>query len=202
MPVDTLRLDRLIEAEIPRPSRLRIIRLADWLHPSRLAIAASILVLVVLGGLLLSTSGGPVLASTADMAQFHDDLVAGRVPVTRVDSMQAVNQALAAQWAQSPQVPNMPAEHVMACCMRSVKNKRVACVLLQGEGEPVSMTVAKVSDVRIPECPMVARNGIEYHVVSTGPLNMVMTQRGERWVCLIAKLPADRLMELASSLQF
>ena len=90
----------------------------------------------------------------------------------------------------------------MACCMRTVKNKKVACVLLQGEGEPVSMTVAKASDVRIPDCPMVTRGGIDYHVQSTGSLNMVMTERDGRWVCLISKLPATRLMELASSLQF
>jgi hypothetical protein len=120
----------------------------------------------------------------------------------QVDSLQACNQALAAQWAQSPQIPNMPADHVMACCMRSVKNKKVACVLLQSEGEPVSMTVANASDVHIPDCPMVMRDGTEYHVQSTGSLNMVMTQRGGRWVCLIAKLPANRLMQLASSLQF
>jgi len=202
MPMDTSRLDTFLESQIPRASSSRIIRLSDWLHPRRLAIAASILAVALLGGLLLSTSSSPVMASTQDMAQFHEDMVSGRVPVMHVDSLQACNQALAAQWAQSPQIPNMPADHVMACCMRSVKNKKVACVLLQGEGEPVSMTVANASDVHIPDCPMVMRDGDEYHVQSAGSLNMVMTQRDGRWVCLIAKLPADRLMQLASSLQF
>lgn len=202
MPVDTSRLDALLELQIPRASSARIMRIADWLHPRQLAIAASILVVVLLGGLLLSTSSGPVMASTQDMAQFHEDMVSGRVPVMHVDSLRACNQALAAQWAQSPTIPNMPADHVMACCMHLVKNKKVACVLLQGEGEPVSMTVANAADVHIPDCPTVMRDGIEYHVQSTGSLNMVMTQRDDRWVCLIAKLPADRLMQLASSLQF
>jgi len=202
VPINTSRLDAYIESQIPKPGHARVFHLADWLHPRRLAIAASILVVVLLGGLLLSTSGGPVMASTEDMAQFHEDMVSGRVAVMHVDSMRACNAALAAQWAQSPRIPNMPADHVMACCMRSVKNKKVACVLLQGEGEPVSMTVANVSDVHIPACPVVMRDGVEFRVQSTGALNMVMTQRGERWVCLIGKLPADRLMQLAGSLQF
>jgi hypothetical protein len=202
MPMDTSRLDAFVESQIPRPSSARVIRLSDWLHPRRLAIAAGILAVALLGGLLLSTSSAPVMASTEDMAQFHEDMVSGRVPVMHVDSMRACNQALAAQWARSPRIPNMPADHVMACCMRSVKNKKVACVLLQGEGEPVSMTVANVSDVHIPNCTELMHNGVEYHVQATGSLNMVMTQRDGRWVCVIAKLPADRLMELASSLQF
>jgi hypothetical protein len=201
MPVDTSRLERLIHAQIPPAVAARSLRAWQWFRPMR-AVAASFMILAILGALLLSTSGGPVLASTAEMAQFHNDLVSGRVPVTRVDSMQAANKALAAQWAQSPQMPNMPNDHVMACCMRSVKNKKMACVLLKGDGEPVTMTVANASDMQLPTSPTKTRNGIEYHVQSAGALNMVMTLREGRWICLIAKLPVDRLMDLASSLQF
>jgi hypothetical protein len=201
MPVDTSRLERQLRAQIPaRPARLAIG--SRWLRPMRAAVAASFLLVAGMIALLVSTSGGPVLASTTEMAQFHNDLVSGRVPVTRVDSMQAANQALAAQWAQSPQVPNMPNDHVMACCMRSVKNKKMACVLLKGDGEPVTLTVANASDMQTPTSPIMTRNGIQYHVQSAGSLNMVMTDRGGRWVCLIAKLPPDRLMDLASSLEF
>jgi hypothetical protein len=136
------------------------------------------------------------------MAKFHDDLVAGRVPVTRVDSVQAANATLASEWSTSPQVPNVPNEHVMACCMRSVQNKRMACVLLKGEGEPVTMTVANASEMRPPVSPVTTRDGVQYHVQSVGDLNMVMTERHERWVCLIGKVPSGRLIDLAASLQF
>jgi len=201
MPVDTTGLDRLIRSAIPAPSVGRGVLSMRWFRPMR-AVAASFLVIAVIAGIMLSMSGQPVEASVADMAKFHNDLVAGRVPVTRVDSIQDANKVLAAQWAESPKMPNMPEDHVMACCMRSVKNRKMACALLQGDGEPVSMTVANASDMKTPSSPVVTHNGIEYHVQSVGALNMVMTQRNGRWVCLIAKLPEARLMDLASSLQF
>ena len=196
MPVDTSRLERMLGSQIPPEPAERSRRIWIWSRPMR-AVAASFVILAALGALLLSSSGGPVLASTNEMVQFHNDLVSGRVPVTRVDSMQAANKVLTTQWAQSPRMPDMPADHVMACCMRSVRNKKMACVLLKGDGQPVTMTVAKASDMKLPTSPAVTRNGIEFHVQSAGEVNMVMTQREGRWICLIAKLPVDRLMDLA-----
>lgn len=201
MPVDTSGLEHLLQSRIPIRPAARSNRPWKWFRPMR-AVAASFILMAALAALLLTTSGGPVLASTNEMVQFHNDLISGRVSVTRVDSMQAANKVLAAQWAQSPQMPSMPDDHVMACCMRSVKNKKMACVLLKGDGEPVTMTVANASDMQMPTSPTMTRGGIEYHVQSAGAVNMVMTQREGRWICLIAKLPVDRLMDLASSLQF
>jgi hypothetical protein len=201
MPVDASRLERLIEARIPRPAARPAIQLAEWLRPFR-AVAASLLIVGIIGALLFATSGGPVIASAADMAQFHDDMVSGRVAVTHVASIDAANKTLAAEWAQSPQIPNMPADHVMACCMRSVKNKKVACVLMEDSGGPISMTVANASDMQTPTSPIVTRGGVTYHVQSVGQLNMVMTERNGRWICMIARLPVERLMDLASSLEF
>ncbi len=201
MPIDTSGLERMLGSQIPTQRPLRFVQPLRWFHPMR-ALAASIAAIALLAALLVTTSGGPVLASATEMAQFHNDLVSGRVPAMRVDSVDAANKTIAAQWAQSPQVPNMPDDHVMACCMRSVKNKKMVCVLLKGNGEPVTMTVANASDMQLPRSPIVTQNGVEYHVQSSGQLNMVMTERGGRWVCLIAKLPANALMDLASNLQF
>lgn len=197
--VDTSHLDRLIQARIPRPAAIRPVL---WLGPQRIAIAACLMAAIGFAALLIGTSGGPVMASTAEMAQLHDDLVSGRIPTTQVNSVQAANGALAAQWAQSPQVPNIPQDHVMACCMRSMKNKKMACVLFKGEGEPVTMTVANASDMQMPASSTSVRNGIEYQVQSIGTLNMVMTQRNGRLICLIAKLPIDRLIDLSAGLEF
>jgi anti-sigma factor RsiW len=201
MPVDTSRLERLVEAQIPRPAARATIRLSQWLRPFR-AIAASLLIAGIIGALLFATSGGPAIASAADMAKFHDDLVSGRVAVTHVASVDAANKTLAAEWAQSPRIPNMPADHVMACCMGSVKNKKVACVLMEDSGGPISMTVANASDMQAPASPTVTRGGVTYHVQSVGQLHMVMTERNGRWICLIGKMSADRMMDLASSLEF
>ncbi len=86
--------------------------------------------------------------------------------------------------------------------MRSVKNKKVACVLLEDNGGPVTMTVAKASDMQSPASPTVIRGGVTYHVQAVGRLNMVMTERNGRWICLIGQVSADRLMVLADQLQF
>ena len=202
MPVDTSRLERALRAEIPPPPREQRATARLWLRPVR-TIAASFLVLAALAAVLfLSTSSGPVLASPARMAKLHNDLVSGKVPVVQVDSIKEANEVLSRQWRNSPEVPSVPEDHVMACCMKSVKDKKVACVLMKREGVTVSMMVAHSPDVRLPDAPMTVRNGISYRVQSSGRLNMVMTERQGRWVCLIGELPAERLMNLADGLQF
>jgi len=120
----------------------------------------------------------------------------------QVDSVDAANKALSAQWPQAPDVPNVPANHVMACCMKSVKDKKVACVLLKREGVPVTMTVANAADMQLPKVPKVNRSGVAYYVQSSGTINMVMAEREGRWVCLIGELASDRLMDLADQLRF
>lgn len=200
MPVSTSKLEAMIRSKIPQPARTRSMRIG-WFRPVR-AIAASITLLAILAAALLSTSGGPALASPAQMAQFHQSLVSGEVPATQVDSIEAANQVLTAQWPQSPQLPDVPQNHVMACCMNSVKDKKLACVLLKREGVPVTMTVANASDMKLPKSPKVEHAGVSYHVQSFEQVNMVMTERDGRWVCLISELPAERLMEIAQKLEF
>jgi hypothetical protein len=201
LPVDTSGLERMIEAQIPRAGVQAAMRIWKWLRPSR-AIAASLLIFAMIGAVLIATWGGPAMASPAEMAQLHDDLVSGRTTVTRVDSVAAANKMLAGQWESSPQIPNIPAQYVMACCMRSVKNKKVACILLEDNGGPVTMTVAKASDMRSPTSPTVNRGGVTYHVQAVGRLNMVMIERNDRWICLMGRVSNDRLMDLAGQLQF
>ena len=196
-PVDTTTLDRRLRQAIPRrrPMVLRLMRPLT-------AVAASITILAVLAATLLTTSSGEVLASPAQMAQVHQDIVANRIPVTRVNSIDEAGKVLSQQWPGTPNLPRPPESHVMACCMKSIKDKRVACVLLNNEGTPVTMTVAKSSDMRLPKGTVIAHNGVDYHVQSTSNLNMVSTERNGRWVCLIGETSSDRLMQIAERLQF
>jgi hypothetical protein len=205
MPVDISRLAARLRMEIPAPGQadgsIPNKRWQMWIRPLR-AVAASLLLLAVLAGILVTTSGGPVLASPMQMAQLHEDMVAGRMAAMEVDSVAAANKSIQDQWAQSPRIPSVPQEHVMACCVRSIRNKKVACVLLKGTGEPVTMTVADATDLSLPDSPTAVRDGIVYHVQSTGSLNMVMTVRDGRWICLIGRVQVSKLMDLASGLGF
>ncbi len=205
MPVDTSRLERRLRAEIgdvgqtatPAASRLRI----GWSRFTKLA-AAAVVLLAALVGVLVLTSGGPALASATQMAQVHENIVSGRTPVMQVDSIEEAGRMLASQWPQSPNLPGVPEQHVMACCMQSVKSTKMACVLLKKEGVPVTMAVARSADMRLPSSPTRTRAGVTYHVQSAGVLNMVMTERQDRWICLIGELSEERLMDLADQLKF
>jgi hypothetical protein len=120
----------------------------------------------------------------------------------KVASIEEASRMLAKQWPQSPDLPDAPEQHVMACCMQSVKNKKMACVLLKKEDVPVTMAVARSTDMEMPSSPTRTRGGVTYHVQSTGRLNMVMTERNERWICLIGEMPQEHLMDLADQLKF
>jgi hypothetical protein len=212
MPVDTSGLERSVRAAIPelnqaRPESLRIGR---WLRSVR-GVAASLMLLgAIVAAILISTSGGEALASPAQMAQLHDDLVSGKAHVQQVDSIESANKFLAAQWSgPAPAVPDLPKEHVMACCMKSISDKRVACVLLKGHGgEPLTLSVAKAADMRLPKNGQtLERDGITYHAQSSeagqsGAVNMVMFERNGRWVCLMGRTPVEQLVGVAGELKF
>lgn len=206
MPVETSSLESRLLAALPelvqhkaqatRPGRSFWMRL----KPFR-AVAASLLVIGVIAAVLLSSSSGPALASASEMAQMHYDLVSGKTPILAVDSIQAANRALADP--SSRDAHSVPQEHVMACCMKTIKNKRVACVLLKTEGVPVTLSVANASDMKLPkDTTTIQQGGHTYHVQTSGNLNMVMGDQHGRWVCLIGELPGERLAQLASQLQF
>jgi hypothetical protein len=197
-PVDTGRLGRALRSEIPRPAGRR----AAYWFPLRAAAAGILIVGAVAAGIVFATAGGAALASPAQMARMHEELVSGQSPAVQVDSIEAANQVLAGEQPHFPTLPDMPPDHVMACCMRSVKDKKVACLLMRRDNVPVSLMVARSRDVRAPTSAVIARHGTSYRVQSVGDVNMVMTERNDRWVCLVAQLPAERLMDIADQLKF
>jgi hypothetical protein len=201
-PVDTSGLLKAVEAQIPRskahPRRLKL----TWLSPMRAA-AASLLVLGLIVALVINSSSGPVLASAERLAHIHEEvLAAGGNHVTPVDSIGAANVALAAKWPGAPSVPELPRDHVMSCCIHTMGRKKIVCVAFQTDGVPITMAVAQAADVKLPASETLSIGGVTYYVQSRGGINMVMTERGGRWVCLMGKLPVNRLAELASSLRF
>lgn len=204
LPVDTRRLEAMLKQQVPSlaPQPNRSHPILSFIRPMR-AVAASVAALFVISAVLFYMSASPVSASPQHMAQLHEDVVSGRTPVMKVDSIEAAGESLSQQWPGSPELPGVPQEHVMACCMKSVHNRKVAVVLLQGHsGGPVTMTVAKASDMKAPKGPKVEHDGFTYHTESSGKLNMVSTERDGRYVCLIGSLPTEELMDLASELRF
>jgi hypothetical protein len=195
-PVDTKHLDKQLRAALPsaRPSRgLR------WARPLA-ALAASLLIILTAALVLMPTR--TVMASAPEMAQIHRDLVSGRMPSIEVASIEEANRSIAAMTGTFPGLPAPPDAHGLACCMRSVRNKQVACVLLHHGATPVTMAVAPADQVSCAATGVVRRDGREYHLQAVDNLNMVMTRRAGRWVCLIGETSAEELIDLAASLRF
>jgi hypothetical protein len=198
MPVDTSRLDSALRARIPRPQKIRLMRL----RPVQAVAASFVLVTALTAALFIATSSGPALAEATQMAQVHQDIVSGRLPIMRVSSIEQANRMLAVESPGAPSLPQLPQEHVMACCMKSVHNKKMACVLLKQDGTPITLAVAKASEMKLPPAPQIVRNGTSYRAQSVGRINMVMTERNGRWLCLMGEVPADRLVDVAAQVQF
>jgi hypothetical protein len=198
-PVDTSNLDKALRARIPvsrRPWRVLSLR------PIRAAAASLVLVSAIVTAIMLSASSGPALAEPAQMAQVHHDIVSGRFPVMRVDSIEAANRMLNSQSPDAPTLPQVPDTHVMACCMKSIHNKKMACVLLKNDGVPITLAVASAADMKLGPAPVLKRNGIDYRMQTVGNLNMVMTEHDGKWLCLMGEVPADRLTEVAAQVRF
>ena len=199
VPVDTSNLDKAIRAQIPQVHQQRRIL---SLRPLRAIAASVLLVSGIVATIMLSTSSGPALAEAAQMAQVHQDIVSGRVPVMQVASIAEANRMLNSQSPGAPALPQMPESHVMACCMKSVHNKKMACVLLKSEGVPITLAVASAADMKLAPAPITSRNGIDYRVQKVGDLSMVMTEQDGKWLCLIGQMPADHLIDVAAQVRF
>jgi hypothetical protein len=201
MPVDTTNLDKAIRARIaPPPPRRRWPILA--LRPLRAVAASLLLVSVIAAAIMLSASSGPALAEPTQMAQVHQDIVSGRIPVMQVASIEQANRMLNEQSPGAPTLPQVPDSHVMACCMKSVQNKKMACVLLKDQGVPITLAVARAADMKLAPAPVMSRNGIDYRVQKVGDLSMVMTEHNGKWLCLIGQVSAERLMDVAAQVRF
>jgi hypothetical protein len=201
MPVDLTNLEKVIESQIAHPTNLGRWRVLT-LRPLRAIAASVVLVSAIAAAILLSASSGPALAEAAQMAQVHQDIVSGKVPVMQVSSIDAANRLLNQESPGAPALPQLPESHVMACCMKSVHDKKMACVLLKDEGAPVTLAVASAGDMKLPAVPVQTRDGVDYRIQHVGKLSMVMTERNGKWLCLIGQLPAERLMDMATQVKF
>jgi hypothetical protein len=201
LPVDLTNLDQALKAMIPPPTANSRWRISTF-RPLRAIAASLVLVSAIAAAIMLSASSGPALAEAPQMAQMHEEIVSGRFPVMQVSSIDGANRMLNQESPGAPSLPQLPDSHVMACCMKSVHNKKMACVLLKSEGVPVTLAVASASDMKLPTAPIRARNGIEYRVQHVGNLSMVMTERNGKWLCLIGALPAEGLMDMAAQVKF
>lgn len=195
MPVDTSRVAAAIRSHIPARPRRRVL---GW----PMGIAA--MLLIALGVFVaVGTFSGPALASSHDLADIHDQISSGHSGmVVKVASIDDAASAISQQWAHAPKLPRMPYKHVMACCVHKVANSKMAVVGLEVAGEQLTMAVAESGEITAAEGETVVRDGIKYKISSADGVNMAMTERDGRWVCLMGRAPIDSLISVISKLEF
>lgn len=198
-PVDASRVARRVEAELGgqrvEPRR----RVVGWLS------AAAAVVLLVLGLAVMNHTASPVVAAPAELVQLHKHVASGGHGATTVRSIDEAQRAIAAQWPDAPELPAPPTaavdgEQVMACCLGHIGSRKLACVLIEGGDRPVTMVVANAKDVKPAEGDAIERDGRRFYTHEMRGVNMVATQRGERYICLMGEVPIDRLIEIAQRL--
>jgi hypothetical protein len=172
-----------------------------WWGAIRTAILIA-MVVVLVAVALFDWSVHPAMASAPQLAQVNEDLIAKRVPVIGVNSIDAANKVLAGQWTQAPPLPQLPKQHVTACAIDALGNKRLACVVLDQTDGPITMTIARVADMAMPAVPIVSQGPVTCGVQSVSGLNMVLLRRDGNWVCLMGRVSQAALLELAGGLQF
>jgi hypothetical protein len=197
-PVDTTRMDKALREQLPPAATRKPRRWAGQIS----AAAACLAVIFTL--MFVTLQGRPVQASPNMMAQMHQDIVSGKVPTMKAESIEEANQAIAAMAGgkgETLRLPEAPDTHTMACCMRNIGNKKVACVLLKNGGKPVTMSVASAKDISAPAGPAVEHNGQVYYVQSSGTLHMVSCRKDTLWICLISETGKDGLIAMAERLK-
>ncbi|MBI1369752.1 MAG: hypothetical protein GC162_13985 [Planctomycetes bacterium] len=202
-PVDTTAVSSRLRTKMIRcraDNRSAIFGFPVWARwVGRSAIAASLLVAVTLL-FVMSQSGSTVYAAPAEMVRLHRDLVAGRAPVVPVANLAEAKKVIDSKWREAPAIPDQWDHNVHACCLRDVQSRQVACILMKQDNVPVTVVLARTKDFRSPDDGTVDYHGHKYAVLSRDGVNMVMTQQGARWMCLMGELSQESLLRIADNL--
>lgn len=201
LPVDTTNLDRRLHQLLPPAAQERAGFRLRFSGPMRIA-ALLLLATGIAAATLYFTRDTPAIASPIELVRLHDDALAGRGHVVHVQSLEEAGRVLAQQWSAKPDLPQVPGAEVMACCLHEMGKARMAAVTMNADGTPITMAVADASDLRSPSSPTVTRDGVEWHIQSSGDVNMVSARKGDRWICLMGRAPTEKLMDLAQSVRF
>ncbi|QNN21849.1 hypothetical protein HED60_06035 [Planctomycetales bacterium ZRK34] len=205
-PVDTSLLEERLNATMVQmmdaaPQRPAI---AGRITRFRRALALAAMVAIVTGAaaILLTVGQTPAIASPTELARVHRSFLEDSHTNIHVENAEQANRAISEQWPEAPAVPTPAADPISACCVETVNKTQVVCAHLEHQGKPVTMVVAKSSQMHCAPGNTVERDGRMFQVHQSEGLTMVMMMRADRCVCLVSELDTEALLELASQLRF
>ena len=89
----------------------------------------------------------------------------------------------------------------MHCCVHEIGRKQMACLTFSVDQQPITLAMASSRDIRSPHGEARTINGREYRIDSSDGVNMVMSEVDGTWMCLMGRLPIERLVELADAIR-
>lgn len=201
VPIDMAAFDAKLKAALPA-RRSSSSRLLLWpvLTPMR-AVAASLLVGITLFLSFVVLTPQPAMATPQRLAAIYEDAVGGRSHATTVTSVEEARETLRRKWPESPVVPDVSDMQLMHCCVHEIGRKRMACLTFSVDQQPITLAMAPSRDICSPHGEVRTINGREYRIDSSDGVNMVMSEVDDTWMCLMGRLPIERLVELADSIR-
>lgn len=201
-PVDMATFDARLKAALPRSPGNTRARMLMWPIASPIrAVAASLVVAALVAAIVLMSISSPALATPQRMADIYNSAVDGKNHPTTVSSANEAREALRRKWPEAPVVPEVEDLQLMHCCVHEIGRKQMACVTFLVEEQPVTLAFASTRDVRSPHGETKIIDGQRFVVGSADGVNMVMSERGGTWMCLMGKLPSEQLAKIAQSIR-
>lgn len=202
VPVDTSNLEKRLEAALWQQSQSSQ-RTRFWTGRRLASLAAAILIAVGAMFFIVQSGNTPVVAAPIELAQLHQRLVDGQIPMVPVSNIEQASQYLQTDWSEAPPLPDPTAATVTSCCKHNLQNRKVACILMDYRGQRVTMMVGRNRDLVCgAKHHDMLRNGKHYAIHESGGLQMVMIENKGRWICLMSPLSINSLVDLADSLRF
>lgn len=162
--------------------------------------AAAIVIMVAIGWLVLGGDTTPVMAAPADLARIHFDVANGLAPHLTASSVAEANRLLSNQSNGALPVPELPGE-ILSCCLHQYAATTMTCVLIKREGKRITVAIAEGAKLHSPDGKTVNRDGKEFIAHTVNGINMVMTHEGDRWLCVMAEVATEELIEVAVNIR-
>ncbi len=178
-----------------------------WWRPVG-GIAAAVVLMAVIGVTLLAPRPSAVEAAPSEVARLHKALATGEVDehthIRPASDIHQANEQLARDWpgaatfSSAPRIPDPDFGRVLSCCVHRLNDRPVATVLMEVDGQIISVMVAHNTHVRKPRGgDTVEHNGYTFTTHQIEGTNLVMIEHGRHWVTLASEsLSRENLLAL------